>query len=140
MTDQELVDKAFEMHQYSYVPYSHFPVGAALLCGDGRVFTGCNVENASYGAGICAERNAALRAVFEGEKRFSEIAVVGWHRDAKPEERGYAFPCGICRQFLREFAVPGMKVYVAVSEKEADIREYTLEQLLPESFGPEDLL
>ena len=74
------------------------------------------------------------------EKRFSEIAVVGWHRDAKPEERGYAFPCGICRQFLREFAVPGMKVYVAVSEKEADIREYTLEQLLPESFGPEDLL
>ena len=85
-------------------------------------------------------RRCSLRAAFEGEKRFSEIAVVGWHRDAKPEERGYAFPCGICRQFLREFAVPGMKVYVAVSEKEADIREYTLEQLLPESFGPEDLL
>ena len=137
MTDQELVDKAFEMHQYSYVPYSHFPVGAALLCGDGRVFTGCNVENAAFGSTICAERTAALRAVYEGEQRFSAIAVAGFPEDAPPEARGYAYPCGICRQFLREFALPGMKVYIARSEKE--VIETTLEELLPMSFGPEHL-
>ena len=114
MDKKELVRLAIEARESSYSPYSNFRVGAALLTSGGKVYQGCNVENASYGAGICAERNAALRAVFEGEKRFSEIAVVGWHRDAKPEERGYAFPCGICRQFLREFAVPGMKVYVCL--------------------------
>ncbi len=139
MDKKELVRLAIEARESSYSPYSNFRVGAALLTSGGKVYQGCNVENASYGAGICAERNAALRAVFEGEKRFSEIAVVGWHRDAKPEERGYAFPCGICRQFLREFCDPKqMKVYVARTPD--DVLEATLEDMMPHSFGPEDLI
>lgn len=98
MTDQELVDKAFEMHQYSYVPYSHFPVGAALLCGDGRVFTGCNVENAAFGSTICAERTALLKAVSEGcREDFLAIAIAGRGRTTV----GLA---GSCRQMLYEFA------------------------------------
>ena len=139
MDKKELVRLAIEARESSYSPYSNFRVGAALLTSGGKVYQGCNVENASYGAGICAERNAALRAVFEGEKRFAEIAVVGWHRDAKPEERGYAFPCGICRQFLREFCDPKqMKVYVARTPD--DVLEATLEDMMPHSFGPEDLI
>ena len=134
MDKKELVRLAIEARESSYSPYSNFRVGAALLTSGGKVYQGCNVENASYGAGSCAERNAALRAVFEGEKRFSEIAVVGWHRDAKPEERGYAFPCGICRQFLREFCDPKqMKVYVARTPD--DVLEATLEDMMPHSFG-----
>ena len=137
MNKQELVRLALEARAHSYVPYSHFRVGAALLTASGKVYQGCNVENASYGGTICAERTAALRAVYEGEQRFSAIAVAGFPEVAPPEARGYAYPCGICRQFLREFALPGMKVYIARSEKE--VIETTLEELLPMSFGPEHL-
>lgn len=138
MTKEELVALAFEARGRAHAPYSHFLVGAALLCGSGRVYLGCNVENASYGAGICAERTAAVKAVSEGETDFCAVAVVGFARDAAPESAGLAYPCGICRQFLREFAVPGMPVYVARTP--ADIESTTLEVLLPHSFGPEDLL
>lgn len=137
MDRRELVRLAIDARERSYSPYSKFRVGAALLAG-GKIYQGCNVENASYGAAICAERNAALQAVYDGRLKFEAIAVVGYAQDAKPEEIGYAYPCGICRQFLREFAVPGMKVYVAKSLD--DIYETTLEDLLPASFGPEDLL
>lgn len=136
MDKHELVRLALEARARSYSPYSNFQVGAALLA-DGKVFQGCNVENASYGAAICAERNAALQAVYDGKRKFEAIAVAGYAKDAAPDEIGYAFPCGICRQFLREFAVAGMKVYVAKSLD--DIYETTLEALLPDSFGPEDL-
>ena len=137
MTDRQLINLAEQASRNAYVPYSHFAVGAALECRDGTVFTGCNIENAALGSTICAERTAALRAVYEGEQRFSALAVAGFPEDAPPEERGYAYPCGICRQFLREFALPGLKVYIARSEEE--VIETTLEELLPMSFGPEHL-
>ncbi|GAA6393065.1 cytidine deaminase [Clostridiales bacterium] len=130
MTDQELVDKAFEMHQYSYVPYSHFPVGAALLCGDGRVFTGCNVENAAFGSTICAERTALLKAVSEGcREDFLAIAIAGRGED-------YCWPCGSCRQMLYEFA-PNLRVLCARGD--GAFVETKLSQLLPHGFGPKSL-
>lgn len=138
MDKHELVRLAFEAMEHSYSPYSNFQVGAALLTADGTVYQGCNVENASYGAAICAERTAALKAVFDGKRVFKAIAVVGAHRDSAPEEASYAYPCGICRQFLREFAAPDMKIYVARTPDE--ILESTLWDMLPHSFGPEDLL
>ena len=106
MTDRELVEKAFSMHEFSYVPYSGFPVGAALLCADGTVFTGCNVENAAFGSTICAERTALLKAVSEGHREdWVAIAVAGRGAD-------YCWPCGSCRQMLYEFA-PDLRVLVA---------------------------
>lgn len=138
MTKEQLVDLAFTARESAYAPYSSFMVGAALLCGSGQVYLGCNVENASYGAGICAERTAAVKAVSEGERAFTAIAVVGFAKGAAPGEAGFAYPCGICRQFLREFAAPGMKVYAARTRE--DVLDTTLEDLLPHSFGPESLL
>lgn len=138
MDKQQLIRLAFEAREQSYSPYSGFKVGAALLTENGQVYQGCNVENASYGAAICAERCAALKAVYDGQQVFTAIAIVGYHKDASAEEASYAYPCGICRQFLREFAAPGMKIYVARTPDE--VMESTLEDLLPHSFGPEDLL
>ena len=129
MTDQELVKKAFEMHQFSYVPYSHFPVGAALLTEDGRVFTGCNVENAAYGSTICAERTALVKAVSEGRKRFAAIAIAGRSED-------YCWPCGACRQMLYEFA-PELTVLVARGD--GQFVKLPLGELLPHGFGPANL-
>ena len=96
MTDQELLDLARKAAEAAYVPYSHFPVGAALECADGTVFTGCNVENAAYGDTICAERTAAVKAVSEGHRDFKRIAIWG-------DSREYCYPCGSCRQVLQEF-------------------------------------
>ena len=97
MTDQELLELARKAAENSYSPYSHFPVGAALECADGTVFTGCNVENAAYGDTICAERTAAVKAVSEGHRDFARIAVWG-------NSKEYCYPCGSCRQFLQEFS------------------------------------
>lgn len=135
---QTLVDLALKARESSYSPYSNFMVGAALLCRSGKVYLGCNVENASYGAAICAERTAATKAVSEGERIFDAIAVVGFKKDSLPGEAGYAYPCGICRQFLREFAAPDMRIYVVRTKD--DVLETTMADLLPHSFGPEDLL
>ena len=129
MTDQELVELAFTMLERSYVPYSHFPVGAALECADGTVFTGCNVENASYPAGICAERNAVSHAVAEGHTAFRRIVIAGRGTD-------FCVPCGICRQVMREFA-PDLEVICLNGAGEE--RTFTLEELLPHSFGPADV-
>ena len=130
MTDQELVARAFAMHEYSYVPYSKFPVGAALLCADGTVFTGCNVENAAFGSTICAERTALLKAISEGHRDdWTAIAVAGRGED-------YCWPCGACRQTLYEFA-PGLRVLVARGD--GQWVETTLDQLLPRGFGPKSL-
>ena len=129
MTDQELVELAFTMLEHSYAPYSGFPVGAALLCADGSVFTGCNVENAAYGSAICAERTALVKAVSEGCRAFTRLAVVGNSAD-------YCWPCGACRQMLYEFA-PDLEVLVA--RKDHQFVKYTLRQLLPGGFGPESL-
>ena len=130
MTDGELIQKAVEMHQFSYVPYSHFPVGAALLTEDGRVFTGCNVENAAYGSTICAERTAILKAVSEGcREGWTAIAIAGQGED-------YCWPCGACRQMLYEFA-PNLRVLAA--RRDGGYREVPLSQLLPYGFGPKSL-
>ena len=129
MTDRELVDLAFTMLERSYVPYSHFPVGAALECADGTVFTGCNIENAAYGPTICAERTALVKAVSEGHRDFKRIAIVG-------RSVGYCWPCGTCRQMLYEFA-PDLEVLVARGD--GDFVKTTLRELLPSGFGPKDL-
>lgn len=130
MTDKQLVAKAFEMLERSYVPYSNFTVGAALLCADGTVFTGCNVENAAYGSTICAERTALLKAVSEGHKDdWQAIAIAGRGED-------YCWPCGSCRQMLYEFA-PDLKVLVARGD--GDFVATTLSELMPHGFGPRSL-
>ena len=130
MTDQALVSLAFTMLEHSYVPYSHFPVGAALLCADGAVFTGCNVENAAYGSCICAERTALVKAVSEGRRDgFVKLAVAGRGED-------YCWPCGACRQMLYEFA-PELTVLVARGD--GVFVQTALNELLPHGFGPSSL-
>lgn len=130
MTDQELVNLAFSMHRYSYVPYSHFPVGAALLCADGTVYTGCNIESAAYSPTLCAERTALAKAVSEGHRGdWTALAVAGTGED-------YCWPCGVCRQLLYEFA-PDLRVLVARGD--GAWKEFTLRELLPHGFGPESL-
>lgn len=130
MTDQELVAKAFAMHEFSYVPYSNFPVGAALLCADGTVFTGCNVENAAFGSTICAERTAILKAVSEGHRDdWAAIAIAGRGND-------YCWPCGSCCQMLYEFA-PDLRVMAARGD--GDFQTVSLAELLPHGFGPKSL-
>ena len=131
MTERELVERAFSMLERSYVPYSHFPVGAALECADGSVFTGCNVENAAYGSTICAERTAAVKAVSEGHRDdFVRIAIVGNSTD-------YCWPCGACRQFLFEFA-PDLECLIARCDHE--YVKLPLRELLAHGFGPKSLL
>ena len=130
MTDQELVERAFAMRRFSYVPYSKFPVGAALLCEDGTVFTGCNVENAAFGSTICAERTALLKAVSEGHcSDWTAIAIAGQGQD-------YCWPCGSCRQMLYEFA-PHLRVLAARGD--GDFQAVPLSELLPHGFGPSSL-
>lgn len=97
MTEKELCQKAIDMLDRAYIPYSHFPVGAALECADGTVFTGCNIENASYTPTICAERTAIFKAVSEGYRDFKRIAIAGRSED-------FCVPCGVCRQVMKEFA------------------------------------
>lgn len=125
MTDKELIALAENASKNAYAPYSNFKVGAALLTSDGRVFAGCNVENASYGAAICAERTAAVKAVSEGAVHFSAIAIVN-------AGGGLTFPCGICRQFLYEFAEDDFRVIL--KDDSGDISVYALEELIPHGF------
>lgn len=127
-TDEQLLALAREAMQRSYSPYSHFRVGACLLCCDGRVYQGCNVENASFGLTNCAERTAVFKAISEGAREFTAIAIAADH--AAP------WPCGACRQVLNEFA-PGIRVLVTWEGDRCE--EATLEQLLPHGFGPKDL-
>ena len=127
MTDEKLLEMAREARKFAYVPYSGYAVGAALLSEDGRVFTGCNVENAAYGNTLCAERTALVKAVSEGVRRFTKIAIAS--------SGSAPFPCGACRQSLYEFA-PGLDVLVTWDVQE---RKTTLAQLLPEGFGPTSL-
>lgn len=130
MTKEKLVELARNMQKYAYVPYSHFPVGAALLCKDGSVFTGCNVESAAYGSTICAERTALLKAVSEGHREdWVTMAVAG-----KSEQP--CWPCGACRQMLYEFA-PQLQILAVRGD--GSWEEATLSELLPQGFGPAHL-
>ena len=126
MNERELIERALEMKKAAYAPYSHFQVGAAVLAASGKVYGGANVENASYGATICAERSAIAAAVNAGERKLTAIAVT-------------ATPCGVCRQVMREFCDPAaFKVIVAKATD--DFKAFTLAELLPESFGPASLV
>jgi len=130
MTDDELVALAAQARRHAYAPYSHFAVGAALLARSGRVYTGANVENASYGLSVCAERVAVWKAVAEGERAFTAIAVV--------TENGVS-PCGACRQVLAEFASDPRMLRLIVADAQGHRRTHTLAELLPEAFTPEQL-
>lgn len=127
-TIQKLIAAAKAAQQGAYVPYSGYAVGAALLADDGKIYTGCNIENASYTPTVCAERVAVFKAVSEGAKRVELIAVVAG------EDMGY--PCGVCRQVLREFGENGT---VVVAKDEENYHVHKLDELLPHSFGPENL-
>ena len=132
---QELIKSALLARKKSYSPYSNFKVGAVALTRDNRIYTGCNIENAAYSPGICAERNAIYKAVSEGTRGFLAIAVCGGAGD---EPDTYAYPCGVCRQVMREFANP-KELVVIVAKSVEDYRIFTLNDLLPDSFGPEHL-
>ena len=123
MTDKELFRMAVEASENAYAPFSNFHVGAALLTEDGKVFTGVNIENASYGATICAERTAMVKAISEGARNFESIAIAG--------NGGTSWPCGICRQFMYEFCP---EIRVISGENEDELQVYTLKELLPEGF------
>ncbi len=133
MTERELMDLAQKARENSYSPYSHFRVGAALLAKSGKVYLGCNIENAAYPAGICAERTAFFKAVSEGEREFVMLALVGGREG---ETSDFCAPCGICRQVISEFCEKDFKILLGNPQKFAT---YTLESLLPLSFGPKDL-
>lgn len=124
MDNKTLIDMALKAMENAYAPYSGFKVGAALLCSDKKVYTGCNIENSSYGASNCAERTAIFKAVSEGEREFEKIAIVSSSGD-------FTFPCGICRQVLSEFMYD--KTVVLFSEKDG-IREFKVKDFLPEAF------
>ncbi|MBR2956624.1 MAG: cytidine deaminase [Clostridia bacterium] len=126
---QKLIRAALEARKNSYSPYSGYSVGAAILCKDGSIFTGCNIENASYGATMCAERTALFTAVAAGHRDFEAIAIVG----GKKNEVDLPYPYGICRQVLSEFCGRDFKVMVAKSIN--DFEEHTLGSLLPYSFS-----
>ncbi|MEG2931200.1 MAG: cytidine deaminase [Ruthenibacterium sp.] len=137
MENKELIRAAFAAREYAYAPYSHFCVGAALLCKDGRVYTGCNIESAAFTPGSCAERTALFKAVSEGARVFERIAIVGAKKGA-PDDALVTSPCGVCRQMLFEFGGPSLRVIMAKSED--DCVEMTLGELLPLGFGPEKVL
>ncbi len=130
---QNLIDSAIKAAERSYSPYSGFRVGAALLCSDGSVFTGCNVENASYSATACAERTAIQTAISNGKKDFTAIAIAGGREEVG---KNLCPPCGVCRQVLCEFC---SKDFIILLAKENGFEEYTLQQLLPLNFGEQNL-
>lgn len=131
-----LIEKALQARQASYSPYSKYQVGAALLVADGKIYTGCNIENAAYSPTNCAERTAFFKAVSESEMNFEAIAIVGGPKDMEITQ--YAFPCGVCRQVMMEFCNPeSFQIIVAKSVEEYEVK--TLKQLLPEGFGAANL-
>ena len=123
-TDRELLDKAKEAMVYSYSPYSRFKVGACVLTKDGHIYTGCNIENSSFGATNCAERTAIFKAVSEGRKEFAKIAIVS-------SSGLKTYPCGICRQVMSEFFKGNEQI---ILENAGEIIKYTIDYLLPDSF------
>lgn len=132
-----LIEIAQEARKFAYTPYSHFAVGAALLCEDGSIVSGCNVENAAYSPGNCAERTAIFKAVSEGMRAFKAIAIVGAKEGKVPGGDSVCTPCGVCRQVMGEFCeAKSFRIYVTDGK---DLFCYTLEELLPLAFGPAQL-
>lgn len=135
LNKQELIMTALEARKKAYAPYSGYSVGAAVLADDGRIYSGCNIENASYPATICAERTAISKAVSEGGRKILAIAIAGGLSGRDPVE--YAYPCGICRQVMKEFGKNDMVIYVVKAPNE--YQEFRLEELLPHGFGGESI-
>lgn len=131
----ELIQAAGKAREFSYSPYSEYMVGAALLTKDGEIYTGCNIENAAYGPSNCAERTAVFKAVSEGKREFTAIAIVGGKKGSPGD---YAAPCGVCRQVLREFCEPD-RLQIIVAKSRSEYKLFTLAELLPESFGAANL-
>ncbi len=127
---KQLIEEAVNMRQKAYCPYSDYQVGAAILTKSGKIYSGCNIENASYPATICAERTAAVKAVSEGEKEFLAIAIA-----VSGKNTGY--PCGVCRQFLNEFADPNMEIYLI--NRDHEVIEDKFEELFPHGFSGKDM-
>lgn len=130
----KLINKALNMRAFSYAPYSGFKVGAALLTGSGLIYGGCNIENAAYTPTNCAERTAFFKAVSEGQKDFRAIAIVGGKGN---EISGYCAPCGVCRQVMREFC--DLDFMVILARNAEDYKLFSLKDLFPEDFGPDNL-
>ncbi|HFK1426185.1 MULTISPECIES: cytidine deaminase [Bacillus cereus group] len=130
MDKKKYIEEANKMLEKAYIPYSKFPVGAALVTKEGKIYTGCNIENASYGLCNCAERTAIFKAVSEGERDFSYLVITG-------ETDGPNSPCGACRQVIAEFCDP--KMPVLLTNVKGDEKEVTVEQLLPGAFTNDDL-
>ena len=133
MTDAALIKAAEQAREMAYAPYSGFKVGAALLTSGGKIYLGCNIENAAYGPSNCAERTAFFKAVSEGERDFTAIAVAGW-----ADEPGFAYQCGVCRQVMMEFCRPEL-FKIIVSGGACGHKVFTLRELLPWGFGPQSL-
>lgn len=135
MTDRELIQYAVEARKQAYTPYSHFQVGAALLAADGTVYGGCNIENAAYTPTNCAERTAFFKAVSDGKRAFTAIAIVAAPEGAPLRKTA---PCGVCRQVMMEFCDPDTFRIISAASPD-DYEVYTLAQLMPMGFGPADL-
>lgn len=129
---EKLMDEAEKARSHSYSPYSHYSVGAALLTKDGKIYSGCNIENASYTPTICAERNAFFKAVYDGVREFEAIAIIG-------SGESPSYPCGVCRQVMAEFCNKDFVILTANQDRTIIVKN-TLNELLPNSFGPKDLL
>ena len=135
MTPENLIALAKEAMTHAYAPYSGYKVGAALLCGDGTVYQGCNIENAAYGPTVCAERTAIFKAVYDGHRDFTAIAVCG---GAEGKIKEPSPPCGVCRQVLREFCRDDFMIYL--TDAAGNLQSHTLAQLLPHSFGLDNFI
>ena len=135
MNNSLLIDIAVQARERAYCPYSGFAVGAALLCGDGSVYTGCNIENSAFSPTNCAERTAFFKAVSEGKRDFVKIAVVGGDAEKSPEN--YCPPCGVCRQVMKEFC--GADFEIIIAKNSDDYRSMTLAELLPASFDKREV-
>ncbi|MGM9580294.1 MAG: cytidine deaminase [Anaerovibrio sp.] len=136
MTDEELLQEAKNARLHAYAPYSHFQVGAALLTKEGRVYHGCNIENAAYGPSNCAERTAFFKAVYAGERDFDRIAIAGAPEGQEPD--GMCAPCGVCRQVMMEFCQPD-SFRIILSDGKGGVADFTLQELLPCGFGAANL-
>ena len=137
MDDRELIRLAYQARASAHAPYSGFRVGAALLTNSGKVYTGCNIENASYGASNCAERTAFFKAVSEGEREFTAIAIVGGPEGKQPD--GICPPCGVCRQVMMEFCDPEL-FEIVLEDSGKEMRTFLLKEILPYGFGPDNLI
>ena len=137
---QDLIERAFQVRKKAYSPYSHFKVGAALLCKNGNVYEGCNIENGAFSPTICAERVAFVEAIKNGEREFEAVAIVTGPKDANVYEMGS--PCGVCRQFMSEFCNDDFKIIMTKIKSNGELidsKEFTMDEILPKRFKLKDM-